>query len=225
MFSARGEGRKSSLYGYFSTLPDQRRAQGKRHPLALVLTLAVMAVLSGCTGQRQIADFIHRHKEELREFFNVKRKELPSRKAMMEVFKWLDFAAFAVVFCEWSQEHGAIGAREWISIDGKVIGGTVTNADNPYQSYINLVSLFSAHRKKVIACDIVYGNKESEISVARTLIDELGIRDAVFTLDALHCQKDTVNTIVETGNDYVIGVKGNQPKLLKHIKKQLRSAV
>src|SRR3989339_386302 len=39
------------------------------------------------------------------------------------------------------------------------------------------------------------------------------------SLDALHCQKDTVKTIVKSKNHYVIGVKGNQKKLYSRIKK------
>jgi predicted transposase YbfD/YdcC len=46
----------------------------------------------------------------------------------------------------------------------------------------------------------------------------LGLKGAVFTLDALHCQKKTVKSIIDSGNDYVIAVKGNQPHLLQTIK-------
>ena len=52
----------------------------------------------------------------------------------------------------------------------------------------------------------------------KELIEALGLKDVVFTLDALHCQKKTVEVIVESGNDYVIQVKENQPSLLNAIK-------
>jgi hypothetical protein len=155
------------------------------------------------------------------ELFNVSRAALPSRKTIAEVFKRIDFGELSEVFYDWAQDYVPIGSKEWIGIDGKVIGGTVKDASNKYQSYVNLVSLFSHTQKSVIACGVVSGDKASEIPVVRTLIDELGIGGAVFTLDALHCQKDTVKTIVESGNDYVIGVKGNQPNLLNTIKKTL----
>ena len=47
----------------------------------------------------------------------------------------------------------------------------------------------------------------------------LDLKGAVFSLDALHCQKDTVKTIVKSKNHYVIGVKGNQKKLHNRVKK------
>lgn len=38
--------------------------------------------------------------------------------------------------------------------------------------------------------------------------------DKLVTADALHCQKTTARTIVEKGGDYLLQIKGNQPKLL-----------
>ncbi len=58
----------------------------------------------------------------------------------------------------------------------------------------------------------------SEIAVDPQLIDKLGLKGAVFTLDALHCKKKTVKSIIDSENDYVITVKGNQPRLLQAIK-------
>jgi len=39
--------------------------------------------------------------------------------------------------------------------------------------------------------------------------------DRVFTLDALHCQKQTTTLITQSKNDYTRSLKGNQKKLLK----------
>ncbi len=63
------------------------------------------------------------------------------------------------------------------------------------------------------------GDKRSEIPLVRELIKMLDLEGAVFTLDALHCQKETTKVIKESGNEYVIGVKGNQQKLYEQVKK------
>lgn len=52
------------------------------------------------------------------------------------------------------------------------------------------------------------------------MLEILHLEDVVFTLDALHAQKKTTQLIIESGNDYVIAVKGNQAKLLQEIKRQ-----
>ena len=54
------------------------------------------------------------------------------------------------------------------------------------------------------------------------LIKELDLEGIVFTIDALHCQKETTKTIIDNNNDYVIGVKGNQKKLHETLKKTLK---
>src|SRR5262249_30720008 len=45
------------------------------------------------------------------------------------------------------------------------------------------------------------------------------------TLDALGCQKEIVETIVQRGGDYVIAVKGNQEKLLDAIHEAFEQAL
>jgi predicted transposase YbfD/YdcC len=56
--------------------------------------------------------------------------------------------------------------------------------------------------------------------VVQELLNQFEITPTVFTLDALHCQKKTVPTIVENGNSYVITVKPNQPKWYASMVKQ-----
>ncbi len=64
---------------------------------------------------------------------------------------------------------------------------------------------------------MVSNSKESEIPVVKQLIETLDIKGVTFTLDALHCQKKTSEVIIKSGNDYVIGVKVNQPKLHEQV--------
>lgn len=45
----------------------------------------------------------------------------------------------------------------------------------------------------------------------------------VFTLDALHCSKETTQAIIDSKNDYLITVKGNQIKLHNRLKKLART--
>jgi predicted transposase YbfD/YdcC len=48
-------------------------------------------------------------------------------------------------------------------------------------------------------------------------LDTLEIAGCIVTLDAIHCQTETVKTIVEKQADYVLPVKENQPRLLEAI--------
>ncbi|MCO5761212.1 MAG: transposase family protein [Chromatiaceae bacterium] len=44
-----------SLPAFFAAVPDPRRAQGRRHPLPVVLAIAAGAVLRGARGYQAIA--------------------------------------------------------------------------------------------------------------------------------------------------------------------------
>ncbi|KER01828.1 transposase [Photorhabdus temperata subsp. temperata Meg1] len=54
--------------------------------------------------------------------------------------------------------------------------------------------------------------------VARQLIELLALDGAIVTMDALHCQKETLELINQRGGDFIVGLKGNQKNLYEFIK-------
>ncbi|MFI6151034.1 transposase family protein, partial [Streptomyces sp. NPDC051109] len=50
-------GEHPHLLDHLATVPDPRRAKGRRHPLAFVLTLAACAVLAGAKSLTAIAEW------------------------------------------------------------------------------------------------------------------------------------------------------------------------
>jgi predicted transposase YbfD/YdcC len=58
-------------------------------------------------------------------------------------------------------------------------------------------------------------DKSNEIPVVPELLQMLEIGGCIVTLDALHCQTQTVEAILEKQADYVLPVKENQPRLLE----------
>jgi predicted transposase YbfD/YdcC len=50
------------------------------------------------------------------------------------------------------------------------------------------------------------------------LLKVLDIDGAVVTADAMHCQRDTAQTIRGRGGHYILTVKGNQPSLHKRVR-------
>jgi hypothetical protein len=55
--------------------------------------------------------------------------------------------------------------------------------------------------------------KISEMAIAQQLISEFCGQQVMFTLHAMQKPKKTVSLIVNGGNDYMIGLKENQPTL------------
>jgi hypothetical protein len=131
----------------------------------------------------------------------------------------IDFNQLENIFRRWAMQFISIDKGDWISIDGKAINGTVVNAQDKMQSFVSLVTVFVNKKKQVLSVGKIDTNKESEIQTVQNLINMLDLQGVIFTLDALHCQTKTVETIVSSKNDYVINVKGNQKKLLTDVKK------
>jgi len=59
-------------------------------------------------------------------------------------------------------------------------------------------------------------------TLVRKLIKMLELEGVTFTMDALHCQKETMKEIIESKNNYIVQVKGNQPTLQENLKKTLK---
>ncbi|CDG98716.1 transposase (fragment) [Xenorhabdus bovienii str. puntauvense] len=66
-------------------------------------------------------------------------------------------------------------------------------------------------------------SKGKEGPVARQLIELLALDKAIVTLDALHCQKETLKLITQRGGDFIVGIKGNQSPLYQFVKSRFAS--
>lgn len=110
--------------------------------------------------------------------------------------------------------------EEGIAIDGKSINRTVSSGPNSKQNLVSLVSFFGQQSRLIWHVGKLENGKSSEITKGQQLLKMFKIKHCIFTLDALHCQKKTVTTIVESDNGYVITVKKNQPKLYSSITEQ-----
>ncbi len=207
-----------TLPEHLASVPDFRRGQGRMHNLDTILILVLMATLSGYFGQRATGDFVAKHHKELVRALHPKNNKLPSYQTIARAMQHLDYNKLTEAFFAWAKTVVPISERDWASLDGKAIHGTTTDAGTAKQSYTNLVSLFATKTGLVITQGKVT-NKSNEIPLVAELISKLGLTGLVLTADALHAQKTTTEAIVASGNDYVIGVKGNQKKLYEQLKK------
>lgn len=209
-----------NLFILFEKLSDFRRAQGRMYKLSMILIIVTMAIMSGYHSQRAMGDFIRKHWKAFIMYFKPRKNRMPSYQTIGRVISRVSFEELSNIFYEWSKNYVKINKGDYISVDGKVIGGTVTNPHNSLQEYVNLVSIFSHQRKQILALDKVE-DKKSEINTVKNLIKQLNLEGITLTLDALHCQKETVKTIIKSKNNYIIGVKGNQKSLYKQIKENV----
>lgn len=211
---------ENNLYDQLLELQDFRRPQGRMHELRLILIIVIMATMSGFQGLRAMGDFVKKNKQELTDLFKTKNDRLPSHQTIGRALQYLDFDKFNHIFHGWVIKQVVIKDQDWLSIDGKAIKGTVSNPNNKWQEFTSLISIFLSKQKQSIKTGRINHGKNCEISKVQEMIKILKLENVIFTLDALHCQKGTVKTILETKNNYCIGVKGNQKKLQEQVKKK-----
>jgi len=106
-----------------------------------------------------------------------------------DVVQRIDFDKLSKSFNQWAEQYVPMCKGDTKSIDGKAIGGTVSDCSNSYQNFTSLVSVFASQRGIVLSCSKIENKKESEIPTVRQLIETLDVKGEIFTLDALHCQK------------------------------------
>lgn len=210
-------------------LEDSRRKEGKRHNQSFVLLIVLFSTMSGYLGYRAIGDFIKKHKWELIKLFKPEKDRVPSFSTVRRVLKKLNPSDFQDIYQDWlvavqkdsqsrcadSTDSSKNSIDNWHPVDGKAVRGAGSIGQ---EDYVHLVSIFSAFDKIVVDSAKV-NSKTNEIPCVQTMIQKTDLKGVIFTLDALHCQKKTVEVIHQTGNDYVIAVKKNQPDLYQKIEK------
>jgi len=213
-----------NIYDLLCGLKDPRRAQGRMHSLHFVLFLSIMGIMNGATSICGISDFAESNKRELWKLFKLRKykRRIPSRETIGRILSLVSFEDLSSIFYTWASGKISIKKGDCLSLDGKAIRGTVTNANSGFQNFVSLVSVYVQKKKQILCLDKMESKKESEIPLVRKLIKMLDLEGVTFSMDALHCQKKTIEVILESKNNYIMNAKGNQPILQNQIKKTLK---
>ncbi|MEA5522377.1 ISAs1 family transposase [Limnoraphis robusta] len=203
-----------SLIKELKKVKDFRRRQGRRHPLWLVLLIVILAAMQGYLGYRAMGDFAKANQQLIVKKFKISSPKVPSSSTIRRVLMGVDWSNLQDIFNQWSSSLcESDDLRDWVCIDGKSLGSTVDNFGNSHQNFVSFVSLYSQEYQVVLGLNCFENKRCSEIKQVQEIIEDLPLKNQVFTLDALHCQKQTVKKIIESKNHYLITVKKNQKKL------------
>jgi len=128
-----------SLPDFFAAIPDPRRAQGKRHPLASVLAIATAAILCGMRGYKAIAGWAEDLKPRARERFRCRREKgiyrVPSESIIRDVLIRVDPSALDAACQQWNKAY----ARHDLSL--AVDGKTMRNAKDEQGRQAHILSV------------------------------------------------------------------------------------
>lgn len=177
------------LMSIFSELSDERRGQGRMYRLEEVLLFSVLAILSGANSYRKIHTFTEEHLIYLRKRFKLKWDQAPSYSTIRRVIKNVEPKELEKSFRKYSLSLANLDPNEYcfISLDGKTLRGSFDHFED--QKAIQLFSAFLTGKDLILAHETIDGSKTNEIPIAQELIENLGLKNCIFTGDAMHCQK------------------------------------
>jgi DDE_Tnp_1-associated/Transposase DDE domain len=197
-----------SLMDALAAVPDPRDPRGKRHPLAAILGLTVVAVLSGMTSLEAIAQFGRDHGPGLAFALGFRRAKTPVKSRLSTLFRRLDVAALEAALTRWLAGRHAAG---WavVTLDGKTLRGSAAG-DVPG---VHLLAAY-APRAAAVLGRLRVDAKTNEHKAALRLLGILPpLAGAVVTADAMFTHRDVCAAIRGRGGEYLLPVKDNQAAL------------
>ncbi|MGH7069308.1 MAG: ISAs1 family transposase [Acetobacteraceae bacterium] len=197
---------------YFKDMKDPRQ-QGKIiYPLDEILLLCLLAVLAGAETFVDIALFGVKKLALLRRFRPF-QDGTPAHDHLGDILAALDAEQFQRCFVAWVA--ALTGAPEGvIAIDGKTVrrSGQKKGGNPP----IHLVSAFAA-RQRLVLGQVKVAAKSNEIIAIPKLLDMLTVAGAIVTIDAIGCQREIAQKVLDKKADYVLALKGNQGSLRQDV--------
>jgi predicted transposase YbfD/YdcC len=202
------------LYQRFARLKDGRKAKGKRYTLAMILLAMFLAKLCGEDKPSGIAEWVALRGAWIAQVLGLKRKSMPSHHTYRRTLaEHIDAQEFEALAREYQQHCGKAGYQVVISMDGKILRGTI---DLEVSDGLCLLALFLPGEGITLA-QIALAKGQSEVSVAPTLLSWVDLRNKVVIGDALHTQRQVSIQIGKAGGNFLWTVKGNHPQLLQDL--------
>ena len=181
--------------------------------LALVdiLTISICAILAGHEALDDIVLYEEMNSDWLKKRFGIER--LPSESTLRRVLKLVSPVELGQATLALMQE--AIGGSgDIIAIDGKAIRSTEKMAQ--LKRGMRILSAYDTQTSITLG-QLEVGAKTNEIPVMLELLPLLEIGGRIITADAMHCQRNTCQAIIQGGGNYVFQVKKNQAELYEVI--------
>lgn len=209
----------AAIHQQFHAIPDLRDRRGVRYPLALLLTIALWAKLTGATSPRAIAEWARERQGELAARFGLPRPHMPHPTTWSRVFGSavaIDALEqqLALLLAPPPSAEAPRSAAEHLALDGKTLRGAIPHGSS---QGVHLLSAYAVSTGRVLAQEAVAG-KENELVAVPRLLERIDLRGRLVSGDALFAHRSLSTHIVESGGQYCWFVKENQPTLLDDLR-------
>jgi predicted transposase YbfD/YdcC len=199
----------ASIETYFGGLEDPRVERTREHKLIDILVIAICAIICGANDWEAVAEYGRDNQEWFQSFLALPHG-IPSHDTFWRVFGALDPEQFQGCFVAWIQAVSRVTGGEVVAIDGKIVCGSQEKRLG--RKAIDMVSAWATSNRLVLGQRKV-DEKSNEITAIPALLRTLALSGCIVTIDAIGCQSEIAETIVDQGADYLLQLKENQGHL------------
>ena len=203
----------AAIAEHFASLEDPRAEHLIDHKLIDIVMIALCAVICGAETWNDIELFGNERLDWLRQFLALKNGP-PSHDTYGRVFARIDGGQFQACFISWVQAVFQATQGQVIAVDGKQARRSHDRING--KKAIHVVSAWATANHLVLGQQTV-DEKSNEITAIPELLRLLEVNGCIVTIDAMGCQTEIAEQIVDQGADYVLAVKQNQGHLYEDI--------
>jgi predicted transposase YbfD/YdcC len=189
---------------HFAELTDPRRGKSL-YPLVNVVTIAICAVICRADDFVAIARYGNTKRDWLAKFLDLSTG-IPSHDRFNAILAAIKPAEFEQCLLSLITALHEISEGQIVAIDGKTLRRSFDAASG--KAAIHMVSA-----NHVSLGQVVVDAKSNESTAIPKLLEILELSGALVTIDAMGCQTEIAQEILDAGGDYCLAVKQNQPTL------------
>ena len=203
----------AAIEQHFGEISDPRIDRTKLHKLLDILVIAICAVIAGADNWEDVAEFGQAKREWFQKFLELPNG-IPSHDTFNRVFARLDPQQFREGFMSWISAVSNLIGGQVIAIDGKLLRRSHERGIG--KAAMDMVSAWACANRLVLG-QVKVDDKSNEITAIPQLLQALEVAGCIVTIDAIGCQTEIAETIIDKDADYVLSLKENQGRLFEDV--------
>ena len=196
------------ILAHLRNVSDTRSHINQDYPVLEMAFLLINALVSGSKTWADIHIFGKTRLDFLRQYLPYEHG-IPTQQNIARIVRTMVPESLMAALVSWVNEVREESQFPHIAIDGKDVRGVAKYSGS---TPLSMVSAFDVEQGLVLYHKAGRG-KGNELAMARELIESLEITGAILTLDALHCQVETIHQIKEKKGIALVQCKKNQRNL------------
>jgi hypothetical protein len=200
--------RLETLAEVFAQVKDSRKAKGKRHPLAGMLSLVFLGLLARIREMAVLQRWAEAHWDQLKEPLGFDRDSPPHATTISRAIAACQVGEFEQMYLVWLKDQ--LPNEPFIAaVDAKTSCQGIDTDGEPVQ----LVTVLMHKLKLVIAQWSVRGEKTNESGVLKNHLAELRQQFPLLTClsgDAIYANRPLAAATLAENCDYLVQIKDNQ---------------